>query len=360
MLLARLPADCFGAMLAYLSFTDVALARSGSRLFSSETLRRFRLPSHWNSVSSWRDAPVADARLLWGAFRLYRRRGRFSCVPNPARHEQFGCDTIIGAACVVGWPDKIQWVCETLGGTIDAVHAPYYLESACVEGQIATAQWLVANAMPPGYDRRAVCGAVYYACTNGHLDTARRLVAHFSVTSWTPRLSWMTPIDMFRRTCQDGHLSTAQWLVGQFAPEFRDRLIGVDALRSAAQTGQLPTAQWLTAQYEIEVADVRETADLPSVLYCTCGTGNLEFAQWLTTRFGLTRDDVFSECNSPLHTACAEGHLRVVQWLIEFFELTVADMGEIGIYNSALWYARNKGHRELIEWLEHRFGTTVE
>jgi hypothetical protein len=116
----------------------------------------------------------------------------------------------------------------------------------------------------------------------------------------------------------------------------------------------------LTAQYEIEVADVRETVDLPSVLYCACGTGNLGLAQWLTTCFGLTRDDVFSECNSPLHTACAEGHLSVVQWLIEFFELTVADMGETGIYNSALWYARNGGHRELAEWLERRFGASVD
>ncbi len=347
-MLARLPADCFGAVLAFLSLADVALARPGSRLFSR--LRRVRPPRHWHSKSSWIDAPAADLNLLWDTFGLHWHGGHeYSCDSDSAL---FNCADLVSAACEAGWVDKIQWLCETLNYAIDGVHASHFLDAASTAGHLATVQWLTTQ-----QDYGKECDVVYFACVHGRLAIAQWLVERLDITAWMTWRPWMTARGALHVVCREGYRSAAQWLVQHFASELREKKVGGDALCAAARGRQLAVAQWLVAHYELDATDACDTNNQTSAFYYACEYGNLETAQWLVQRFNLTRTDAHVDnSSSPLRAACVEGHLDVVQWLVEYFELTVADVGRTDQHDSMMGYANENRHFDVVTWLAQRFG----
>jgi hypothetical protein len=130
--------------------------------------------------------------------------------------------------------------------------------------------------------------ALRRACVNGHLATAQWLTERFQLTAEDARANNNQAL---REACINGHLATAQWLTERFQLTAEDaRANNNYALRWACRCEHLAVAQWLTERFQLTAEDAQTNNN--EALRWACMNGHLAVAQWLTERFGITRAEI--------------------------------------------------------------------
>lgn len=127
-------------------------------------------------------------------------------------------------------------------------------QDACAYGDLEAAQSLAHDMTT---DDARVFGnyALRHACINGHLATAQWLVGRFDLTAEDIRAC---DNEALRYVCANGHLKIVQWIVVKFGLTAADaRAFNNYALLHACANGHLELAQWFTEQYDLTAADAR-------------------------------------------------------------------------------------------------------
>jgi hypothetical protein len=246
------------------------------------------------------------------------------------------------------------WFAAALGVTNDDLPQWYpgeALGAACLDGDLATAQWVMGKFDPATLDRAGTMFALRGACGEGHAHVAAWLVATLGIRG-ADGLGADGLGAVLTSACNGGHAQVALWLVATFGvAAFNVRSDGNCALRFVCHNGHLELAAWLTATFDISAEEIR--AD--GVLHAACTGGHLVMVRWLITTFSLGVDDIRSQVT--LSDICAEGHLGMVRWFIETFGLT-ADNIRAG-HNAALRMACASAHHAVAEWLIESFKLTA-
>lgn len=168
-------------------------------------------------------------------------------------------------------------------------------EHACVDGQLAVAQWLHQTFTFP-HDTTQV---LRYACMQGHVHMARWL--HDAVG-----LRDNHPASLLLGACTKGHLALAQWLADAFAQ--RLNLAGGNhmirfCVAEASKSGALSILQWLHQTFPQATRDSIHH-DAHDLLADVCHYRLGKVVRWMHRTFGLSETHVMYKYRPFFRDAC--------------------------------------------------------
>jgi hypothetical protein len=221
-----------------------------------------------------------------------------------------------------------------------------------------------------------------YACTNGHLDIAKKLYnlfiiqninnewinmifneccqfGHLYITLWLHNTFNINfeyeddeSITPFVNACLNGHLEIAQWIYQVDSNILnKDTFCHNDAFVLSCENGHLKIAQWLLEiKPDIDIHKFNEYA-----FYRVCQFGHLEIAQWLYNmdkNFNLRYNEEFNDTNENYFTlVCLGGYLDLAKWIYSIDNEIINNIDISLVFEKSC----NNGYFELLQWLLNTF-----
>ena len=254
---------------------------------------------------------------------------------NERQNDKHGY-TALNWACQQGYIDVVQWLIEEGGADMNQRDLQGYscLYRAAGDGNLTIVKYLAE--MEPSL----IHEALWSACFEGCEEIVEYLLSKGANVE--KKGNWdSTPIII---ASQQGHLSIVKLLVRAKANIEATDVKARTAFYLAARNNQVSVMTYLA---EIG-ADINKTRyDNASPLFQACELGRVEAVKFLVER----QADVERAVNglTPLMRVCQTGVLELVKVLVEQGS---ADILKLNGNKSALDYAKDGNHQELVKYLE--------
>ena len=180
---------------------------------------------------------------------------------------------------------------------------------------------------------------LHYACQQGRVDVAQRLITNCQCSIESKDEQGCTPL---HTAAQYGQVETLKYLLHRL---FNHEVSGL--IVKLTPGGKL--SHTLASKFQQKLSDRHRDQSGNTPLHTACVHGQLDIVQLLTRVIGFDPNITNSEGLSSLHLAVLNGHLPLVRYLVEEVGSDVTLEDEHG--RSPTYLAAGEGHLDIIKYL---------